>query len=192
MANNANNAVVGKPLVAGGILVAPVGTALPTTEIVALNASFKSVGYITDDGLSRTEKINSDTKYAWGGDTLAVLYKSKDATLKFGLAEYLNPLVPQVIYGTAAVTVTAATSSSGAKLTVGAGNQVPPKNTWVFEIVSGPAKVRLVAPVAQISDLDDVTYKDDDISARGVTLTLFPDANGVFLYEYTNDGVLTP
>lgn len=189
MANNANNAVVGKPLVAGGILVAPIGSTLPTDETASLNVAFKSVGYITDDGLSRTEKINSDTKYAWGGDALAILFKNKDATLKFGFAEYLNPLTAQVIYGAASVTTTAATSTVGAKMSVSVGNQVPPKNMWVFEIVSGLAKVRLVAPIAQISDLDDVTYKDDDISARGVTLTLFPDSAGNFLYEYTNDGI---
>jgi len=191
MANNANNAVVGKPLVAGGILVAPIGTTLPTDEAASVNVAFKSVGYITADGLTRSEKINADTKYAWGGDTIAVLYKNKDFTMKFGFAEYLNPLVAQSIYGTSAVTVTAATSTAGAKLAVSGGNQVPPKQEWIFEIVSGLAKVRLVVPIGQISDLDDVVYKDDDISARGITLTLFPDSSGNYIYEYSNDGIHT-
>ena len=70
-------------------------------------------------------------------------------------------------------------------------NQVPPKQEWVFEIISGLAKVRLVLPIAQVSDLDDVVYKDDDISARGITLTLFPDSSGNYIYEYSNDGIHT-
>lgn len=191
MANNVQNVVNAKPLVTGGVLVAPVGSTLPTDETAALNAAFKPVGYATDDGVTRSDKISADTKYAWGGDTLAVLFKSRDFTAKLGLAEYLNPITQQVIYGTAAVSVTAATSTTGAKMAIAGSSAPPPHNAWAFEIVSGAAKVRIVFPDAQISDLDDVIYKDDDIAARGVTLTLFPDLSGNYFYEYTNDGIKT-
>ena len=39
MANSINNVVVGKPLVTGGISVAPLGTVLPTDATTALDAS---------------------------------------------------------------------------------------------------------------------------------------------------------
>lgn len=189
MTNSVKNVVNAKPLVTGGVLVAPVGTTLPTDETVALDAEFQAVGYATDDGVTRSDKISADTKYAWGGDTLAVLFKSRDFTAKLGLAEYLNPVTQQVIYGAAAVTVTAATTTSGAKMAIAGSAVPPPHNTWAIEIISGVAKVRIIFPDAQISDLDDVLYKDDDISARGITLTLFPDSSGNYFYEYTNDGV---
>lgn len=189
MTNSVSNVVNAKPLVTGGVLVAPVGSTLPTDEAAALNAAFKAVGYATDDGVTRSDKIDSDTKYAWGGDTLKVLFKSRTFTAQLGLAEYLNPLTQQVIYGAAAVSVTAATSASGAKMAIAGSATPPPNNAWVIEIVSGVAKIRVVFPNAQISDLDDVSYKDDDISSRGITLTLFPDASGSYFYEYTNDGV---
>jgi hypothetical protein len=191
MANSVSNVVNAKPLVTGGVLVAPVGSTLPTDEAAALNAAFKAVGYATDDGVTRGDKIDSDTKYAWGGDTLAVLFKSRTFTAKLGLAEYLNPVTQQVIYGTSAVSVTAATSSAGAKMAIAGSAVPPPHNAWAIEIVSGVAKVRIIFPDAQITDLDDVSYKDDDISARGITLTLFPDSSGNYFYEYTNDGVKT-
>ena len=54
MANNVANVVAGKPLAAGGVWIAPLGTALPTDETTALNAAFKSAGYIGEDGLTET------------------------------------------------------------------------------------------------------------------------------------------
>lgn len=191
MPNNAKNALVGKPLVTGGTLVAPIGTALPTDETTALNAAFNAVGYLTDDGVTRSESRDSDTKYAWGGDTLAVLQKTYGVEVKFSLAEYLNPLTQSLIYGTANVTTTAATSTVGQKMKV-IGTSTPcPHMEWVIEILQGTKRLRVVFPDAQITDTDDVSYTDDDLAARGVTLTLFPDASGAYFYEYSNNGVTT-
>lgn len=189
MANNAGNVVVGKPALAGGVLVAPVGSTLPTDEAAALDAAFVASGYATDDGVSRTEDRNNDTVTGWGGDTIAAIQKSLGVTFKFSFAEYLNALTQKSIYGDANVTATAATTSSGAKLAIQVTSAPAPHKAWVFEIVSGVKKVRIVLPDAQVTDTDDVSYKDDEIAARGVTLTCFPDSSGVYVYEYTNDGV---
>ncbi len=53
---------------------------------------------------------------------------------------------------------------------------------------SGDARIRIVYPDAQITDLDDVEFKNDDISVRGIELTLFPDSAGNYFYEYSDDG----
>lgn len=189
MANTASNAVVGKPAVSGGILTADVGSiTLPTDEASALPTGALAVGYITDDGVTRTESPDTDTKKAWGGDLLAVLFKSIDFTAKFAMAEYLNPVAQAAIYGSGNVTVTPASSSSGQKMKIVGKSTPSPHKTWIFEMFWGSAKIRVIFPDAQISDRDDVSYKDDDIAARGVTLTLFPDASGNYFYEYTNDG----
>lgn len=188
MTNNAKNVVVGKPLVSGGILLAPVGTALPTTEAAVLNALFKSVGYLSDNGLGRQEKIGTAQHFAWGGDLISITQKSKMVTAKFELAEYLNPLTQKAIYGNANVTVTAATISAGNKMAIVSTSAPCPENAWVIEQISGAARGRMVFPDAQITDLDDVSYKDDDMAVRGVTLTLFPDSTGAYFYEYWDDG----
>lgn len=192
MTNNVNNVLVGKPKVSGGALIAPLGTALPTTLVATLNAAFKSAGYLGDAGLTRGEKRDTAVKNAWGGDVIAVTQKGVMVTAKLLLAEYLNPVVQTAIYGAANITVTAATSGHGNQLTI-IGNSAPcPRNAWDFEIISGASAIRLVFPDAQITDTGDVVYKDDDIAAREVTLTLRPDASGNYFYEYTDDGQLTP
>ena len=188
MANNAANAIVGKPSVLGGIFVAPLGTALPTNESVALNAAFKGVGYLTDSGLVRGRKPDTDTKRAWGGDPLVVLDKGKTRTAKFGFAEYLNAVAQGLIFGDAQVTETPATSTSGRKLAVTDKDIVLPHLVWVVQMFYGDAVGRLVFPDAQITDFDDITYKDDDIVASPVTLTQFADSTGAYSYEYWNDG----
>lgn len=113
MANSINNVVVGKPLVTGGVLTAPVGTALPTDPLSALNAAFKAVGYITDSGVVKSEKRNTGTINAWGGDTIAATSKGYDVTIKLDLAEFLNSVTQSLIYGTANVVATAALAAIG-------------------------------------------------------------------------------
>lgn len=192
MAQTASNVVVAKPKVTGGVWVAPVGTALPTTEVASLNVAFKTPGYITDDGLKRTEDRDIDEIHAWGGDTIFVTLSGVDAKLEVAFAEYLNAETQKLIYGSAQVAVVAATVSSGTKTTItGKLGSLSPKNSWVADVFSGTATGRLVFPIVQVTELEEVSYKDDELAARGVTATLFPDASGNYFYEYWDDGVFS-
>lgn len=120
MGNSVNNVVVGKPLVTGGVLVAPLGTTLPTDAISPLDPSFEPVGYVTDSGVVKSEKRNTGTIAAWGGDTIAATKKGMDVTVKLEMAEFLNALVQSLIYGAANVTAFAATAALAAPvLTLG-------------------------------------------------------------------------
>lgn len=192
MVNTASNAVVGKPKVTGGLWVAPKGTALPTNETTALAGTYQTVGYATEDGVTRTESRDSEVIKAWGGNTIVVAQTGIEATLQAGLAEYLNPLTQKLIYGDANVTTTPATSSAGNKLVVtGKLGSPAPHKVWVIEMFSGDATGRLVFPDVQITETDDVVYSDSELAARGVTATLFADATGAYFYEYWDDGQKT-
>ena len=190
--NKASNAVVAKPKVTGGIWVAPIGTPLPTNELTALNAAFKSPGYATEDGVTRTESRDTTPIKAWGGDTIVIAQTGVEATLQVGFAEYLNALTQALIYGAGNVTETPATSSTGRKLVIVGKLSLPaPRNSWAVEMFSGTATGRLVLPDVQVTETDDVSYKDDELAARSVTATLFPDSTGAYFYEYWDDGVLS-
>lgn len=188
MANSITNVVVGKPLVTGGVLVAPKGSTLPTTASTALDAAFKAVGYITDAGVVKSEKRNTGTINAWGGDTIAATSKGYDVTIKLDLAEFLNSVTQGLIYGTANVLSTPATVSSGNLLKVTATSAPTPHNAWVFEIINDVKKVRLVVPDGKVMDTGDTTFKDDAIAAAALTLQCFPDSTGAYYYVYTDDG----
>ena len=194
MVNNASNAIVGKPSVLGGIFAAPIGTTLPTNESSSLAGAYVPVGYLTDAGLVRGRKVDSDTKRAWGGDPLVILDKGTTRTAKFGFAEYLSTVVQELLHGEDNVTETAATSSAGRKLVVKDKDVVLPHMVWVVQLFYGTATGRIVFPDAQITEFDDITYKDDDIASHPVTLTQFANANGDYALEYWDDGrkVITP
>lgn len=192
MAQTASNVLAAKPKVTGGVWVAPVGTALPTDETTALNAAFKTPGYITDDGLKRTEGRDTDDVKAWGGDTILVTQNGVEAVLEVAFAEYLNAETQKLIYGDANVTVTAATPTEGTKTVIAGKLGTPsPQKAWVVEVFSGVAVGRLVFPIVQVTETEDVSYKDDELAARGVKATLFPDSTGAYFYEYWDDGVTT-
>lgn len=114
MGNNINNVIVGKPAVTGGVSIAPLGTTLPSDARSALAVGFTATGYITDAGLVKSEKRNTGTIAAWGGDIVAATRKGTDITFKLDLAEFLNGVVQGLMYGDANVATTAATASLAA------------------------------------------------------------------------------
>ncbi|MDN4645359.1 hypothetical protein [Arthrobacter sp. PsM3] len=191
MGNSINNVVVGKPLVTGGISVAPLGTVLPTDATTALDAAFVAVGYVTDNGVTKSEKRNTGTIAAWGGDTIAATKKGMDVTVKLSMAELLNKIVQGLIYGDANVVATPASATKGNLLKVTVTSAPTPRKVWVIEVFSDAAKVRVVLPIAKVMDVGDTTFKDDAIAAADATIQAFPDSNGAYFYQYSDDGQKT-
>lgn len=191
MSNSVNNVVVGKPLVTGGILVADLGTALPTDATTALPVDYVPVGYVTDKGVTKSEKRNTGTIAAWGGDTIAATKKGMDVTVKLSMAEFLNKVVQGLLYGEANVVATAATSTKGNLLKVTGTSAPTPRKVWVIDVFSDEAKVRVVFPNAKVMDVGDTTFKDDDVAAADATIQAFPDAAGAYFYTFTDDGQTT-
>jgi hypothetical protein len=190
MANNAN-VLVGKPALNDGIAAAPVGTALPTGIGTALATGFKKLGFISDDGLTEGEDRSTDTITAWGGATVASTQSSFAKTFQFTMIEFLNADAQKVFRGDANVTVTPATGTTGTQLTIEETADLPPMKAWVIDIVAGSAKVRHVIPSGQITDSDDISWTDSDAAGLNVTVSAYPDANGVYVYTYTDDGVVS-
>ena len=108
MATNVNAAYVtaGKPKVGGAIWRAPVGTPIPSDAKTALNAAFKSLGYISDDGVKNENKLDTDDVKAWGGNTVASLLKEKTDKFEVTLIEALNVEVLKTAFGSKNVTGT--------------------------------------------------------------------------------------
>jgi len=188
MANSINNVVVGKPLVTGGVLVAPKGATVPTDASTVPDAAFKAVGYLTDSGVVKSEKRNTGTINAWGGDAIAATSKGYDVTFKLDLAEFLNAVTQGLIYGAANVVSTPASASAGNLLKVTATSAPTPHNAWIIEILNDSKKVRLVVPDGKVLETGDTTFKDDAIAAAALTLQCFPDASGAYYYVYSDDG----
>ena len=186
---DSRNIVAGKPLASGGVLVAPLGTALPTDVSTAPNVAFVAAGYIGEDGLTETTDRSTDKVKAWGGDVVKVLQTDFSVTYQFTFLESLNAEVLKAVYGDDNVTTTAATVSAGTLHAVKVNGDVLPRKSFVFEVKDGDARIRIVVPDGQITEVGDVTYSDGEVVGYQVTVEAFRDATtDANALKYLDDG----
>lgn len=189
--NTVSNVVSGKPLTTGGVLIAPLGTALPTTAAAALDEDFLGAGYIGEDGVTEGTDRSTDKIRAWGGDTVKVVQSEFSVTYQFSFIEALNSGALKAVYGDDNVVTTAAGPSAGTLNTVKINSKTLPHKSYVFEIRDGLAKIRIVVPDGQITEVGEVTYNDSDVVAYQVTVEAFP-VSGDNALKYLDDGVIDP
>lgn len=189
MPNKVSNVVAGKPLSTGGILVAPQGTALPTTVATAPNVLFVSTGYIGEDGVTENNGRTIEKIRAWGGDVVKTSQTEHSLTYEFTFIESLNTDVLKTIYGPTNVTTTAKTASVGTLQAIKVTSDVMAHYSYIFEVRDGVAKVRICVPDGQITEVGETTYSDASVIGYQVTVECFADATGVKAYKYTDDGI---
>ncbi|OHX26862.1 phage tail protein [Streptococcus iniae] len=187
MVANSSNVSAAKPKVGGAIYSAPVGSKLPTDATTVLDVAFKSLGYISKNGLANEDKRESEDITAWGGDVVASAQKGKSDTFKYTLIETLNIEVLKEVYGQGNVT---GDLSSG--ITVKSNSKDLPERSYVVEMImkNGVIK-RIVVPKAKISEVGEIKYVDDDVAGYETTLKAFTDANGDTHIEYIKGGEAT-
>lgn len=175
-----NNVTAAKPKVGGAIYAAPVGTTLPTDVTTALDAAFKELGYVSEDGVTNSNSPESDVVKAWGGDTVLTLLTSKDDTFAFTLIEVLNLDVLKLVYGETNVT-----GSLAAGVTITANSKELEDHALVIDMVmKGGVLKRVVIPQAKVSEIGGIVYSDSDAVGYETTLRCYNDAAGNTHYEY--------
>lgn len=181
MANlNADYVSTGKPNLGGAIFVAPTGSTLPTDATTELDSAFKSLGFVSADGLTNNRSFNSTEIKEWGGSTVLTMEGEKTDNFGFELIEILNVDVLKEVYGESNVTGTLETG-----ITVKATAEQRPNRSWVIDMVMrNNVLKRIVIPVGSISELAEMSYKSDEVSGYGVTITAMADSASVTHYEY--------
>lgn len=178
MANNTSNVTWGKPAVSGGVWWAPAGTTLPTDATTALGNDFVCLGYCSEDGLTNSNTPETDTIKAWGGDEVLTIQTGKPDHFSFTLIEPMNVNTLKAVYGDDNVTGTLATG-----ITVKANGDEIPSAVWVFEmILKGGGLKRIVVPIGDVSELGEITYRDNEAVGYNVTINALPGG-----WEDSND-----
>lgn len=193
MAVSTANVLVGAPdRVTGAVMYAPLGTALPTTPIIAPNVAFKDLGYISEDGVSLSQASSWEKIRDWGGDQVRTFQSDFTVSLSFEFLE-TNDDALAAMYGAANVTVTAAGASTGKYTAVKLNSTEAPAASWLFNmadstLVNLPRTYRIVVPIGQITERGDLSYTKNGAITYPVTLEAYPDASGNSAYLYRSDG----
>lgn len=189
MANTVSNVVAGKPLATGGVLIGEKGSTLPTDAATPLDAAFLAAGYIGEDGLTEATDRSTEKVKAWGGDIVKVLQTDFSVTYSFTFLESLNGDVLKAVYGDQNVTTTPPTTEAGTLHAVKVNSDVLPHKAFVFEVKDGDARIRIVVPDGQVTEVSEVTYSDSEVVGYTVTVEAFrdPDA-GANALKYIDNG----
>ncbi|MBO0478724.1 phage tail protein [Vagococcus fluvialis] len=184
---NALNVSTAKPKIGGAIYSAPLETPLPKNALEELDAAFKSLGYISEEGLVNNNSPSSENVKAWGGDIVANIQTEKEDTFTYKLIEALNLNVLKEVYGSENVTGDLETG-----ITIKANSKEHEEHCLVVDmILKGGILKRIVLPVAKISEVGEINYVDEDAIGYETTVIAIPDTNGDTHIEYIQRKVKT-
>ena len=181
---NANNVTAGKPRVAGSVYRAATTATAPTAADSTLGSAFKSLGYISEDGVKNSNSPDTEDIKAWGGDIVLNTLTGKEDKWTFKLIESMSTDVLGAVYGSSNVSGALATG-----ITVQAKSVAPEAAMYVIDmILKNNVLKRVVIPNATVSEVSEVVYADNEAVGYEVTITAVPDSNGVTHYEYIKNG----
>lgn len=180
MANNADNVSFGKPKATGAIYIAPIGTTVPVTAWESLDAAFKNMGYVSEDGLVNGVETDTEEVHAWGGDLVLEGQTTFKEMFTFNMIE-TNAEALKVYYGEDNVVV-----EGDGSITVKQTNEQLPNVALVFDLVMTGGRIkRIVVPDGQLVDRSgEITYVDGEAISYPAVFVAYPDANGQTHVEY--------
>lgn len=183
MAQTATNAVYSKPKATGCVWSGSRPTAtIPTDATTDLGADFECWGYINDDGVDEGHDLSSDNQKAYGGSVVLTIEGGDELSYEFTPLEYTNPVVQKNLFGSSNVEL----GKDGKTLkSVKLTDDAHEDKTFVFEhVLSNGIIERDVMPIGKVTGIDTNTYSSGAALGPKVTITPFPDENGVKVYKY--------
>ena len=179
----------------GAIKHAPLGTTLPslsdiTTSGVALDQAFTGDEYVSEDGLTLTPSMSTTDIKDWSGSIVRKVLESFDGTLSWTMIS-TNEGALGVAFGADHITTNAAAQTHGKQMMVELGAHLPEAQSWVFLMKDGDARIVVLVPNGQVTEVSEVTFAANAAIGWGVTLSTYPDSDGQSIYILTDDGVVS-
>lgn len=188
--NTGASVAAAKPKVGGGLYYAAAGATLPVDASAALDAAFKPLGPISEDGVQPGRDTSVDKVKEWDGSTLAQLLTDESRSFVVKLYGVFDEDVQGFVNGPANVAVTPAVpGTSGKKITVLDKGGKPAQAVIVIDMLYGGKKMRKVIPLADSVITGEDPYVGGGLTGYEVTIEALKDESGTRVYEYYEDAV---
>lgn len=173
---------------AGGLYIAPYGTPVPDDVDEPLDPKYKSLGYVSSDGVTISIDGSTTPIEVWSGERIGSLRDAFAIEYSMSLYQVLSPHVNAAIFGDGSVTTAAATAEHGNRMKVAISSRMPKMATLVLDAFFEDKSIRQVAELVQMSDIDDITLVHNEPMAFQPTFSVFRGTNGIHVTQYSDDG----
>ena len=173
----------------GAVAVAPLGTTMPTDAKSALASAWDDSGYISEDGISVTVTRSTTPIRDWSKAAIRNLLTEYSGSISLNFLQ-IDEFATERMFGSSNVTVTAATSSAGEQIKISIGAELPPREAWCFSMKDGDARIRVLVPNGQMTDVSQIDFKPDAANIIGGTLATYDDGTGHSIYFIYDDGTV--
>lgn len=180
--NDAQNVSFGKPKATGALFYAPLGTTLPTNATSELNpATFKNLGFISEDGLVNGTETDTENVTEWGGAEVLSGQTSFAEMFTFNMIEQ-NENSMKLYYGADNVEV----DGDGKLLSIKVKPDELPEVVFVAELVLTGGRIkRIVVERGKMADRSgEISYVNGEAVAYPVQLKAFPNQENTTHAEY--------
>ena len=194
MPTNTSQVYVGTPdqLVTGAVLHAPKGTQLPdltdiTPSKVTIDEAFKDGGYVSSDGVTLTPDMSTSDINDWSGALIRRVLEAFNGEVGFTMIQ-TDETTFKMALGEGYVEAEEANATHGNQVKAMFGAHLPDPEAWIFKMKDGAARILICLPNAQVTAMDEVTFNATDPIGWALTLSCYPDENGVSIYVLSDDG----
>lgn len=160
------------------LLIAPLGTALPTDAKTSLDPAYADGGRVDENGVTYSPNFNVQEEKDMSGRVLRRICTTAKVSLGGAMAQWTAESL-KTVFGANNVTVTEA----GA-ITVKCGKKLPAKCCLVLNVKDGNDAMRIAAAEAQPMP-GNFTIAPGSSTKPAVTFELDPDDDGVCAYIYS-------
>lgn len=165
---------------------------IPTTfaDAVTATTGFTSSGYFSEDGVNLSTSISTANIREWNRAVVRRILEEFDGTISGTLIQ-LDEEAAKQCFGSANVSVTAATASHGKQLRIGLGAHLPENQAWALRMKDGLAKFLILIPNGQVTSGVDITFAANDAINLPIEISANDDGTGNSIYIFTDDGVVS-